>query len=498
MEWPRASGILVHPTSLPGRFGVGDLGPGALQMLDLLVAARQTLWQVLPLGPTGYGDSPYASLSAFAGNPLLISPERLLEDDLLTPADLDAVPPFDPGRVEYSAVIPWKMALLRASFARFQERASPRLRADFEAFRAAQRDWLEDFALFMALKEAHGGGAWVEWEAPYARRDPEALAEAAQRLAADIAFQRYMQFLFARQWDAIRQAARERGISIIGDAAIFVAHDSADVWAHPELFYLDDEGNPTVVAGVPPDYFSPTGQRWGNPLYRWDVLAETGYAWWIARMRRALNLEDFIRLDHFRGFVAYWEIPASRETAVEGRWVPGPGEALFAALRAALGELPIIAEDLGVITPDVDALRHALGLPGMRVLQFAFGSDAENHHLPHNYERNAVVYTGTHDNDTTRGWLDSLAGSERSYALRYLGCEQCVPEEVVWAMIRAALGSVANMAVVPLQDVLGLGSEARMNYPSRPGGNWAWRCPGSALTEDRAQRLAELVELYGR
>jgi 4-alpha-glucanotransferase len=495
MEWPRASGILVHPTSFPGRFGIGDLGPGAIRMLDFLAAARQKLWQVLPLGPTGFADSPYAALSAFAGNPLLVSPERLLEDDLLAPADLEAGPSFDPEHVDYGVVVPWKAALLHASFARFQERANPRLREEFEAFCAAQRTWLEDFALFMALKAEHGGVAWVSWEAPYARRNPQALAEARRLLAPEIAFQRYAQFLFFRQWAAVRQAARERGIAIVGDLAIFVAHDSADVWAHPELFYLDDAGNPTVVAGVPPDYFSPTGQRWGNPLYRWDVLAKTGYAWWIERLRRALEVEDVIRLDHFRGFLAYWEIPARDKTAISGRWVPGPGEALFTAIREALGDVPIVAEDLGQITPDVHALRRKLGLPGMHVLQFAFGSGPENPDLPHNYGRNAVVYTGTHDNDTTRGWFESRPEAERAFILRYL---RCGPREVVWEMIRAALASKANMAIVPLQDVLELGSEARMNYPSRPDGNWAWRCTERQLTAERAARLAEMVEQYGR
>ncbi len=502
MQWPRASGILVHPTSFPGRFGIGDLGPGAIQMLDFLVAAKQKLWQVLPLGPTGYGNSPYASLSAFAGNSLLISPERLLEEHLLVPADLEGAPPFDPDQVDYDAVAPWKASLLRASFAHFQQLDNSSLRTEFDAFCVAQQAWLDNFALFMALKAAHDGAAWVAWDAPYARRDPEALAEASRQLAPEIAFQRYVQFIFQRQWTALRQVARERDIAIIGDVAIFVAHDSADVWAHPELFSLDETGNSTMVSGVPPDYFSPTGQRWGNPLYRWDVLAESGYAWWIERVRRALELEDIIRLDHFRGFLAYWEIPASSETAIEGHWVPGPGEALFTALRQALGDVPIIAEDLGQITPDVDELRHKLDLPGMRILQFAFGSDAQNHHLPHNYDRNAVVYTGTHDNDTTRGWAETLAGDERSYerayALRYLVCESYEPEAVVWAMIRTALSTVANMSILPLQDVLGLGSAARMNYPSRPDGNWAWRCDERMLTAERAARLAEMVALYRR
>ncbi len=495
MKWPRASGILVHPTSLPGRYGIGDLGPGALRMLDFLTASGQKLWQTLPLGPTGYGNSPYAMLSAFAGNPLLISPDRLLEEGLLTPDDLDSCPAFPVERVDYSRVLPWKMALLRRSFERFRSRARPALREEFASFRAAQRGWLDDFALYAALKAGHGDVAWVQWDTPLATRDPDALSAARLRLADDVAFHAYTQFIFFRQWAALREAARERSISIIGDLAIFVAHDSADVWAHPELFQLEADGSPTVVAGVPPDYFSPTGQRWGNPLYRWDVLAETGYAWWIERVRRALELEDFIRLDHFRGFRGYWEVPASAETAVNGRWVPGPGDAFFSAIREALGDVPFIAEDLGVITAGVRALRKSLRFPGMKVLQFAFGGSARNAHLPHNYTRDLVVYTGTHDNDTTRGWFASREAPERAHVLAYLDCG---PGEVVWEMIRAALASVATLAIVPLQDVLDLGSEARMNYPSRADNNWEWRCAEEQLTRDISERMARLSALYGR
>ncbi|MBF6589455.1 MAG: 4-alpha-glucanotransferase [Ktedonobacterales bacterium] len=495
MKWPRASGVLVHPTSFPGRFGIGDLGPGAIAALDFLAAARQRVWQVLPLGPTGYGDSPYALLSAFAGNPLLISPEWLLNEGWLRPADLAPLPPFPAKRVDYEQVVPWKMRLLRASFERFRATASPPFMEAFAAFREEHRAWLENYALFRALKSTHGDVAWTHWPEPYARRHPAALAAARQALADEVAFHQYTQFLFYRQWARVRQAAHQRGIRILGDLAIFVAHDSADVWAHPTFFALEPNGQPAVVAGVPPDYFSATGQRWGNPLYRWDTLARTGYDWWIERVRQARALVDIIRLDHFRGFEAYWEIPGSATTAERGRWVKGPGAALFSAIRDALGAVPMIAEDLGVITPEVRALQHEVGFPGMRVLQFAFGSDATSRDLPHNYARASVVYTGTHDNDTTRGWFDACSPEVQEHVLGYL---HTTPKQVVWAMIRAALASVARLSVVPLQDVLQLGSEARMNTPARLSGNWAWRYTEAQLAPTTAERLAEVTTLYGR
>lgn len=495
MKWPRASGILVHPTSLPGPFGVGDLGPATCRLLDFLVASKQKLWQVLPLGPTGYGNSPYAALSAFAGNPVLISPERLVEDGLLTADEIAAHPAFPAQRVDYGSAVPWKMALLERSFERFRAQADMPIHDDYEAFCAAQQGWLDDYAFFAALKEAHGGVAWVDWEEQLAQREPEALAAARERLASAIEFHRYVQFLFYRQWAQVRVAARERGISIIGDVAIFVAHDSADVWAHPELFQLDERGYPTVVAGVPPDYFSPTGQRWGNPLYRWDVLASNHYAWWIERIQQARELVDIVRLDHFRGFYSYWEVPGESDTAIGGKWVPGPGEALFTAIRDALGDVPFIAEDLGQITPGVIRLRERLQFPGMRVLQFAFGANAKNQHLPHNFTHDTVVYTGTHDNDTTRGWFETRTGNERTHPLKYLACDE---HDLVWEMIRAALASVATLAVVPMQDALDLGTEARMNFPSRADGNWEWRCTDEQLAPAVAKRLANLSTLYGR
>jgi 4-alpha-glucanotransferase len=495
ISWPRAAGILLHPTSLPSPYGCGDLGPGATQFFEFLTAAGQTLWQTLPLGPTGFGDSPYAALSAFAGNPLLISPERLVEDGLLDADDIAAPPDFPARRVDYCAVTAWKMELLGRASARFACLSDHPLRGAYDAFRAQSANWLDDFTLFMALKERHGLRAWVEWPRQYAQRDPEALAEARCDLADQIALHQFAQFAFFRQWARAREEAARRGVRVIGDLAIFVAHDSADVWSHPELFALDDEGQPLVVAGVPPDYFSVTGQRWGNPLYRWETLRESGYAWWVERVRQALRVYDIIRLDHFRGFEAYWEIPSGAPNAVQGAWRPGPGADLFRAIREALGEVPFIAEDLGVITPEVRALRREMGFPGMRVLQFAFGATARSHDLPHNYTPNAVVYTGTHDNDTTRGWFATRAGRERAYALAYLDCE---PERVTWAMIRAACASVARMAVVPLQDVLDLGSEARLNTPSLLDGNWAWRYAEGDLTAAHAWRLRKLAKLYGR
>lgn len=495
---PRASGILLHPTSLPGRYGIGDIGPEAHRWLDFLAVGRQQLWQVLPLGPTGYGDSPYQSFSSFAGNPLLVSPERLLEAGLLTAEDLPVVPSFPDHRVDFGPVIQFKADLLRRSFERLRSTANAALVTRFEAFCDTERDWLDDFALFMALKEAHAGAVWNTWEPDIAFRRPEALAAWRRRLSDHIEHYRYVQFLFFEQWTALKQAANTRGVRLIGDVPIFVAHDSADVWAHPEYFHLDDQGYPAAVAGVPPDYFSPTGQLWGNPLYRWDVLRATGYRWWIERLRATLRTVDLVRLDHFRGFAAYWEVPAGETTATHGRWVQGPGADLFHTMQAALGgeQLPLIAEDLGVITPDVVALRTQFGLPGMQILQFAFSTGIARMDAPYRYDRHSVVYVGTHDNDTALGWLHtSSAPDERQLALRYLGSDG---HEFNWAMIRLALGSVCDTAIIPLQDLLGLGSDARMNYPSRPTGNWGWRCLPGALTPVLSDRLADLTEVYGR
>jgi 4-alpha-glucanotransferase len=523
----RKSGILLHPTSLPGRSGIGDLGSAAYTFVDFLASAGQQLWQVMPLGPTGYGDSPYQSFSAFAGNPLLISFDLLIEQGLLAPEDLASAPTFGNGSVDYGAVIPFKFGVLRRSFERFKAAATPEQRQAFADFRTKQRGWLADYTLFAAIKEAHGGANWNTWEHAIARREPPVLGQWASRLSYRTELQAYMQFMFFEQWRRLKAYANERGIQIIGDIPIFVAYDSADVWANRNLFKLDDDGNPTVVAGVPPDYFSATGQLWGNPLYRWDVIARQGYRWWIERFRTTLTLVDIARIDHFRGFAAYWEVPASEETAINGRWVRGPGEALFAAVRKALGGtsteftlspsaeftlsaaeglmvnsaegfstgLPIIAEDLGLITPDVEALRDNLGFPGMKVLQFAFVGDPDHPYLPHNYTPHCIVYTGTHDNDTTLGWWRTRTPSDRHNVQLYLGRDG---SDIGWDFIRLALASVAEMAIVPMQDVLNLGSAGRMNTPGSAGGNWSWRYTEDLLTIDLAERLRSLTEIYGR
>lgn len=495
MRFPRAAGLLLHPTSLPGPYGIGDVGPGARRFVDWLADSGQTLWQVLPLGPTGFGDSPYACFSAFAGNPWLVSPELLLEERLVEPRDLEGAALPGEGAVDFGAVVEAKTRLLRRAYERFVAGAAPELREPYRAFGAAEAAWLDDFALFMALKQEHAGRPWTEWDAPLARREAAALESARVRLAHAVGQQRFRQFLFFRQWNAVRAHARSRGVRIMGDLPIFVAHDSADAWSRPELFQLDAAGRPTVVAGVPPDYFSPTGQLWGNPLYDWDSLRRGGFTWWIERVRVALRTYDLVRLDHFRGFEAHWEVAADAPTAEGGRWVSGPGADLFAALDRAFGDLPLVAEDLGVITPGVEALREAFGLPGMRILQFAWGDGPSHAYLPHAHVPNCVVYTGTHDNDTLRGWWDHAAsGEEKHFARRYL---QCDDGAIVRAMVRAAYASVAHTAIVPLQDVLELGSEARMNLPGRPSGNWSWRFRWDALG-GRGDWLRDLSEIYGR
>lgn len=493
---PRASGVLAHPTSLPGRYGIGDLGPAAHAFLDFLAAARQQLWQVMPLTPTGYGDSPYQSPSAFAGNPLLIDLEPLAAAGWLSADELAPLAALPREQVDFPRLIPLKQAALRRAFERFQAQADDASRARFAAFCQQEAAWLDDYTLFAALREATGVG-WFAWDPPLRDRALEALRRARETLRDAIGYHAFGQWLFFEQWDALRAAAHERGLRVFGDLPIFVAYDSADVWAHRELFKLDAQGRPTVVAGVPPDFFSATGQLWGNPLYRWDALAATGYRWWVERFRQTLRLVDIVRVDHFRGFEAAWEVPAGAETAVDGQWVPGPGAALFRAVGAALGEpAPIVAEDLGLITPEVRALLAELGYPGMKVLQFAFDSGPSNLYLPHNYDDpNYVVYTGTHDNDTTRGWYDSLGEGTRDFVRRYLGTSGA---DIAWDLVRLALASIADTAIVPLQDLLDLGSEARMNRPGAPEGNWRWRVLAEQLTPAVAARLAELTWLYGR
>jgi 4-alpha-glucanotransferase len=506
VSFPRASGILLHPTSLPGRFGVGELGEEAYAFADFLHASGQSLWQVLPLGPTGYGDSPYASFSAFAGNTLLVSLRQLVREGLLAENDIARPPLFSEDRVEFGRVLEFKQTLLRRAFDNFKRTTDFNLRGSFQTFTQRAAAWLDDYALFRAIKDARGGVAWNEWETPLVRREPQALASTRDELHDEVEAQKFYQYLFFKQWSALKAYCNERGIKIVGDIPIFVAHDSADVWTHPSLFKLDGMGKPSVVAGVPPDYFSATGQLWGNPLYDWERMRATNFSWWIERVRATLGMVDILRIDHFRGFAACWEIPGGDKTAERGRWVPAPGQELFTAIKYALGDLPIIAEDLGVITPDVEALRDRFEFPGMRILQFAFGGDPRNIDLPHNYVRNVVVYTGTHDNDTTVGWFKSEAGAgstrdagqiarERKFCLDYLDSDG---EEIQWDFIRAALASVANTAIMPLQDVLGLGTEARMNLPASTDGNWAWRYRPDALTDDLRDRLKHLTALYGR
>jgi len=495
MQRQRQSGILLHPTSLPGPYGVGELGDSAYRFVDFLGAAEQSLWQVLPLGPTGYGHSPYQSFSAFAGNPLLVSLELLQADGLLDATDLAAAPRFDEHAVDFEAAQAFRWEMLERAHAAFLQSRPAAVRAELERFCSEQASWLDDYTLYMVLKEAAAGAPWYEWEPPLRDRTPGALERARADLSDRVDLHRFVQFLFFHQWLALKRYANARGVRILGDIPIFVAHDSADVWANPELFWLDDDGRCAVVAGVPPDYFSNTGQRWGNPLYRWDEMARQGYAWWIDRFRLALTQADLVRIDHFRGFEAYWEIPAAAETAVDGRWVKGPGEPFFVALREALGSLPIIAEDLGLITPAVRALRLAIDAPGMAVLHFAFGGAAENEYLPHNLQPGCVIYTGTHDNDTTCGWYDSVDDEVRHHLRCYLGCDG---NDIAWDLIRAALRSVAETTMIPVQDLLSLGSGARMNQPAQTGGNWAWRFREGALGDDLTGRLRELTRLFGR
>ncbi|MEA3439629.1 MAG: 4-alpha-glucanotransferase [Chloroflexota bacterium] len=494
MIFERSSGILLHPTSLPGPYGIGEIGPSALRWIDFLHASHCRLWQLLPLGPTGYGDSPYQCFSAFAGSPYLISLEALLAEDLLHSNDLVEMPSFPEGNVDFGALIPWKLGVLDRAYIRFEHAASKELSTEFTMFQSAQGEWLDDFALFMALKEAHGGAPWSSWEAPLRNRQPTAIKAATEEYAVAIQRQKFYQFIFFRQWAALRTYAHDRGIRIIGDIPIFVAHDSADVWAHPEYFYLDGTGKPTVVAGVPPDYFSPTGQLWGNPLYRWEVHKDSGYQWWIARLRAVLDMVDIVRLDHFRGFAAYWEVAGDARTAETGCWVPAPGMDFFTVVQRALGDLPIIAEDLGVITPDVEQMRDRYNLPGMKILQFAFASGPRDDFLPHNYVRNCVVYTGTHDNDTARGWYERVPEDEKSFYRRYLARDG---RNVAWDLIRACWASVAVFSLAPMQDFLDLGNEARMNYPGNPSGNWTWRMRDLDL-ENLSKRIRELNYLYLR
>jgi 4-alpha-glucanotransferase len=490
---PRSSGVLLHPSSLAGEHGIGSFGPEAHAFIDFLIRSGQRLWQVCPLGPTGYGDSPYQCLSALAGNAMLIGLEPLVEAGYLKASELKDSP--GPGsRVDYGSLIPWKQERLRISYSGFLARADQAQRAKLARFERLQAGWLHDYALFVAIKEYHAGRPWTEWEIPLRDRYPQALQTFAAEHRDHISLVKFLQWVFHTQWSEIRAVAAAHGIRVMGDLPIFVAHDSADVWANRDLFYLDESGNPTVVAGVPPDYFSATGQLWGNPIYNWDAHQEDRFSWWISVFESKFSLYDYVRIDHFRGFSAYWSVDAGEETALNGQWISSPGYDLFRAAEERLGRLPVIAEDLGVITPDVVELIETFGFARMKVLQFAFNAGERNLYLPYRYEQNAVVYTGTHDNDTIVGWLEAVSEADRRFACNYLRAG----EEPHWDFIRGALESPAHFAVVPAQDLLGLGSAARMNTPGTLGGNWEFRLTPQQLSDEIAERLFEMSELYGR
>ncbi|MDR0993468.1 MAG: 4-alpha-glucanotransferase [Verrucomicrobiota bacterium] len=507
MKFERASGVLLHPTSLPGPYGIGEMGPEAYRFADFLQATGQRLWQILPLGPTSFGDSPYQTPSTFAGNPLWISFDLLIQDKLLTKAALKKFPAFPEDAVDFGPVIQARMDVLRKVCDGFEKKASAAMKAEFVAFCERNAYWLEDYALYTALKDAHGGVAWTEWESEYAKRSPLAMQQARETYAHQIHGAKVMQYLFENQWRRLRAYCEERQIKFVGDLPIFVAHDSADVWANPTLFYLDPDGQPSVVAGVPPDYFSETGQLWGNPLYNWEAHRAQGYDWWAARLRRVFEFVDIVRIDHFRGFEAYWEIPGDAATAINGKWVKGPDRHLFDVLFERMGPLPIIAEDLGVITPPVEELREHCGFPGMRILQFAFGGDERAVEFrPESYPAHCVVYTGTHDNDTTVGWFHSHSGegstrteeqieAEHRLILDYLRTDG---HEINWDLIRLGAQSNADTFVVPLQDLIGLGSEARMNTPGVASGNWQWRFRWEQLNDAIRDRFAHITRSTGR
>jgi len=494
----RGSGILLHITSLPSPFGIGDLGPSAYRFADFLTRTKQSYWQLLPLNPTDlqHHNSPYHSSSAFALNPLLISPELLLKESLLSPEDIHDVPAFPPARVEYAEVVRYKEELFDRAYARFSEQKGD---TEYQRFCSENKHWLDDFAFFTALRHHFHGLPWCDWPWELRDRQPGALRSIEVEFSTEIGRVKFLQYVTHRQWSALKRYCNERGIHIIGDIPIYVQHDSVDLWVHPHFFKLDQQRKPTVVAGVPPDYFSETGQLWGNPIYRWDLLKERGFSWWIQRVEHNLKLFDIARVDHFRGLVAYWEIPAEEKTAMKGKWIQVPVEDLFHTIFKKSPYAPLIAEDLGVITPDVREIMHRFGLPGMKLLLFAFGDDlATNPYIPHNVVRNCVIFTGTHDNNTARGWFEKETGSEtRQRLFRYLGRELAA-QEVPWELVRLAMMSVANTAIFPVQDLLGLGEEARMNRPARSEGNWRWRVLSGQLTGDVEKKLLEMTEIYGR
>ncbi|MGE5498114.1 MAG: 4-alpha-glucanotransferase [Syntrophothermus sp.] len=495
----RSAGILLHPTSLPGRFGIGDLGPEAYNFLNFLESAGQKLWQVFPLGPTGYGDSPYQCFSAFAGNPLLISPQLLADEGLLDNSDLEHVPGYDPHNVDFGSVINYKYGLLEKAYANFKK--SDQANGDYDKFISSNSKWLDDYSLFMAAKAYHKGVQWTEWTAEIAFRKEGAVEKWTRKLEDNIGFQKFIQYKFYMQWKALKKNAEKKKIKIIGDLPIFIAYDSADLWANKHLFTVDSKGKLLTVAGVPPDYFSATGQLWGNPLYKWNEMEKDDFEWWRNRISHLLEQVDFIRIDHFRGFDAYWEIPGDAETAINGRWLKAPGIRFFDTVKKYLGELPIIAEDLGIITKSVETLRDTFNFPGIKVLQFAFGTNMENKFLPHNLIRNCVVHTGSHDNDTTRGFFEKarLENDNDIYEFtqKYLGYYGGA-EGITFELIRTAYATVADIVVIPMQDILNLGTEARMNFPGKLGGNWTWRFTWDMVPHDLARTYKEMAVLFDR
>jgi 4-alpha-glucanotransferase len=495
MKLPRASGILLHPTSLPGRFGIGDIGRASFEFVDFLSASGQTYWQILPLGPTGHGDSPYSTFSAFAGNPLLISPESLVELALLPDSAIAEAPSFPDELIDYGLVYEWKSQMLRTAFENFRSSHDRAISDAFRDFCGQNAWWLDDYATYRAVKWAQGNKPWFEWAEPLRLRSPDAVEKAVSQLGREIEAQRFGQFLFFHGWGETRKYANERGVTIIGDIPIFVALDSADVWCNQDKFKLNPDGTPKVVSGVPPDYFSKTGQLWGNPIYDWDAMRSDDFSWWTARIAFAMKTANIVRLDHFIGFVRNWEVPGGDQTAENGRWADVPGEKVFEALTRRLGPLPVIAEDLGSVTPQVEALRDRYDMPGMRILQYAFGGDPKDANLPHNYVRNSVAYTGTHDNDTTAGWYKKAAKHERSFCRKYL---HATGREIHRDMIRGVYSSVADAAIVPMQDVLGLGTSARMNTPATSDRNWKWRLTSDQVTDEVSGWLRDMTATYGR
>ncbi|MGC2237275.1 MAG: 4-alpha-glucanotransferase [Pyrinomonadaceae bacterium] len=496
MNFPRASGILLHPTSLPSAFDIGDFGVEAFHFVDFLNETGQTYWQLLPLGPTGYGDSPYQCYSAFAGNTNLISPEKLVEENLLTEEEIAQKPDFPEDRIDYGKVFEWKNRILEKAYERFKSIEDANLKEDFDRFTQDSAFWLEDYALFRAIGfSLEEQKPWYEWNKSLKLREKKALNKARKDLSGEIEAQKFYQFLFFRQWMRLKEYANEKGVKIIGDVPIYVSLNSSDVWCNPQYFKLNKDLSPKTVAGVPPDYFSETGQLWGNPIYDWEMMKSDNFRWWIERLRSTLEMFDIARIDHFIGFVRCWEVPGGDETAANGQWVEVPGRELFEALKNALGDLPFIAEDLGVLTPEVEELRDSLNLPGMRILQYAFGGDAKNSYLPHNYIKNCVAYTGTHDNDTTAGWFYSAKQEEREFCKKYLKTNG---ERIHWDFIRGIFSSVADTAIVPMQDVLGLGNDARMNVPASTSGNWNWRLQKNVVTGDAITILKELTGIFDR